>query len=193
MKKTIAILLVLAVVLTGAFAADAKVTLKSTIEAGQFFGVSQTAKGTAVTNPSAMPEVSPWVADTDTVNVINGAFDAAKTVYFGYITNKDYAAAPTVTVTAKPFVLQDAAGDLASATVDQKVGYAISGTAEKVTATTVTTADSSKDVTVAFGSFTNHGVRGEEVSLTFTATEVDVKKAASGDYVATVTFAIASL
>ena len=192
MKKTIAILLVLAVVMTGAFAAASTVTLKSTVAEGSFFGVSKTAKGATVTAPTALPAQSPWEADTGAANTIEGAFDDAKTVYFGYITNKSYAGAVTASVVAKPFVLQKDGADLAGATENQKVGYAITGTAAKVTAATVATSDASKDVTVAFD-FAGAGVRGEEVSLTFAATQADVAKAASGDYVATVTFNIASI
>ena len=173
MKKTIAILLVLAVVLTGAFAAlntPSTVTLKSTVDGGFLFGVSKTTVATQTVMPTATPYQSAVEFDS--------AFTTPAKAYFGYVTNNTYAAL-TVTVTAAPFV-----NDSVST---EKVGYTVSGGASAVT---VAKDGESQSVDLGFSKLTDKGLRQEETVLTFTATAADVNAAAAGDYTATITFNI---
>ncbi len=174
MKKTIAILLVLAVVMTGAFAAASTVTLKSTVAGGFLFGVSKS----AVATQNTMPTVNPYA---DAIE-IGDAFNTSAKAYFGYVTNDHYAVAPTVTVTATPFVNETVASE--------KVGYTVTGGVEDVT---VVKTDTSKPVNLGFAKLTAEGLRQEEKALTFTATVDDVNAAAAGAYTATITFNIASI
>lgn len=177
MKKTIAILMILAVVLSGVFAADtAQVTLSSTIVGKFMFGISQD----SVPKYASMPDDSPYTSAID----FNDAFTNPSAVYFGYITNISYGAAvPSVQVTATPF----RHADNASLTV----GYDISTEDENgVEIALKTVSNSNENLVLNFSELGKNGLRQQESKMIFTADAGEVSKATAGSYTATITFEV---
>ena len=186
MKKTIAILLVLAIVLTGAFAAlvtptasNATVTLNGSVGPVLIHGLSDTTmnvsaiKSPAAYNPSASSTKDLFDADGVKANV---------TVFYSYMTN--WKGTVTATATFDPLAS-------ASATVTTKVGYTV-----KIGNDTTNVASTGSKIEVKlFDAVTTGttGFAGDEKQLVFNAVEADyLAAAAADDYTATVTFTIAA-
>ena len=182
MKKTIAILLVLAVVMTGLFAApptagDATLTLNGKVGAVLKHGLSDSTMGVesikdaALYTPGATSEKVLFDAESVKENV---------KVFYSYMTNWK----GTVTATAK-------FNPLASADVDTKVGYTVKIGAD--TPTAVASSDANKAIVLFNGVSTGTaGFAGAEKELVFNADAADYKAAAADNYTATVTFEIAA-
>lgn len=178
MRKTIAILMILAVILPGVFAADtATVKLNSTVDGDFLFGVSKTKVPDYASLEAAQAD-NPYSNSATFEN----AFERPATVYVGYVTNNLYTIPPSISFEAEPFFHTENS--------NLSVGYSISiNDAEGIPLYKDLVSIGSA---LGFYKLGNAGLRQEDVKLTFTANADDVGKAAAGDYTATITFRVTS-